>query len=193
MSEQDIFILSEQALKNIIDQIKDDQWTLKPSAELTYGRDYDLKGVINAHARDDAWVADVLAGKTIDEVGDKYEGDLLGDDPKASYAAINTKSQEVVKGFTEPDMIVHLSYGDFPARDYLKHITFYRGAQAPAIARFIGVNDRLPAELVQGMWDEIIPDIELWRQMGVAKDEVPAPEGADLQTQLFCKLGMSES
>ena len=43
-----------------------------------------LRETINYHAYDTAWVPDTLAGKTIEEVGSTYDGDLLGDEPKES-------------------------------------------------------------------------------------------------------------
>ena len=45
-----------------------------------------LREIIGYHAYDDAWVPDMLAGRTMDEVGqDAFKGDLLGDDPKGSF------------------------------------------------------------------------------------------------------------
>ena len=62
---------------------------------------------------------------------------------------------------------MHLSYGDYPAREYLKHITSFRGLRVYDIAKFIGADTTMPDDLVQGLWDEIAPDAEQWRQMGV--------------------------
>ena len=97
-----------------------------------------LRQTINYHAYDDAWVPDVLAGKTMAEVGDKYDGDLLGDHPKLNFAAIVETAVLAVRGFDDLDRMVHLSYGDYPAREYLKHITSFRGLRVYDIARFIG-------------------------------------------------------
>jgi hypothetical protein len=47
-----------------------------------------LRRIINYHAYDDAWVPEVLAGKTIAEVGMKWDGDLLGDHPRLNFAGI---------------------------------------------------------------------------------------------------------
>ena len=48
-----------------------------------------LREIINYHAYDDAWVPDMLTGRTMDEAGrDKFDGDLLGDEPKGNFARI---------------------------------------------------------------------------------------------------------
>lgn len=189
MSEADVFILAEQAFTKMVDQIRDDQWELLIPAGAASRSDATLREKINHHAADDAWVPDTLAGKTIDEVGDTYAGDLLGADPKASWHAITEKTQAAVRALGDPDRIVHLSYGDFPAHEYLKHITSYRGLQAWDLARLIGADDQLPEDLVQGMWDEFAPEAEMWRQMGVFGPKVEVPEGAPLQDRLLGLTG----
>jgi len=190
MTEQEVFVLSEQYLKSVIDQIQDDKWQLTVDKRVSaYRPDITLRALVNYHAYDDSWVADTLAGKTIDEVGDTYRGDLLGDNPKQAYDEINTKSQETVRYFTDLDKIVHLTYGDFPAREYLKHTATYRGFQGWAIARFLGIDDTMPAELVEGLSAVIMPSMNDWRAMGVFAPEVAVPEGADNQTELLCKTG----
>jgi uncharacterized protein (TIGR03086 family) len=189
MSEPEVFILAEQALKNAIDQIKDDQWGQITPDSMSRGTDVSLRALVNYHAYDDSWVPEVLAGKTIEEVGDKYDGDLLGNDPKASYAKITADAQRAVQNITDLDKVVHLSYGDFAAREYLKHITSFRGLRAWSISRFIGINTKLPADLVQGMWDEIIPQVDQWRAMGVFGPAIAVPEDADQQTKLLAITG----
>src|SRR5919112_848168 len=117
-----------------------------------------LREVINYHAYDDAWVPDMLAGRTMDEVGrEAFKGDLLGDDPKASFAAIVDKACAAAQALGEENLgrTVHCSFGDFPAREYLWQITSFRALRAHDIAKVIGADTRLPADLVQGMLDQL--------------------------------------
>ena len=190
MTEQDVFVLADQALKAVVDQIRDDQWGQRVPDEMTPRQPGStLRTVVNYHAYDDAWVPDVLAGKTKDEVGDTYDGDLLGDHPKLNFASIVETAVLAVRGFADPDRTVHLSYGDFPAREYLKHITSFRGLRVHDLARFIGADTTMPTDLVQGLWDEIAPAAEEWRQMGVFGPAVPVPAVAPLQDRLLGLTG----
>ncbi len=191
MSEQRVFILSEQALAHTIDQIRDDQWRQnKPDWFQTGGQgEASLREIVNYHAFDSAFVPDILAGKTIAEVGDAYAGDLLGTDPSSSYRKYSNRAIAAAQALDDPDRTVHLSYGDWPAREYLKHITSFRGFRAYDIARWIGASTQLPDELVQGMWDEFAPEVEAWRQMGVFGPAVPVPDGAPLQDRLLGLVG----
>jgi uncharacterized protein (TIGR03086 family) len=189
VTEQDVFILADQALKAVVEQIRDDQWDLVVPDDMTRKPGITLRELINYHAYDDAWVPDVLAGRTIEEVGDKYAGDLLGDHPKLNFASIVETAVLAVRAFDDPDRTVHLSYGDWPAREYLKHITSFRGLRTYDIAKLIGADTTLPPDLVQGLWDEIAPSAEEWRQLGVYGPAVAVAEDAPLQDRLLGLTG----
>jgi uncharacterized protein (TIGR03086 family) len=190
VNEKDVFILADEALKNVVDQIRDDQWDKRVPDDMSPRQPgADLRRIINYHAYDDAWVPDVLAGKTIEEVGTQWDGDLLGDHPKLNFASIVETAVMTVRGYDDLDKVVHLSYGDFPTREYLKHITYFRGLRAHDIAKFIGADVTLPDDLVQGLWDEIAPEAEQWRKMGVFGPAVEVPETAPLQDRLLGLTG----
>ena len=88
MKENDVFILAEDALVKVVSQIADDQWQMQMPPEFARKglKPATLREIINYHAYDDAWVPDILAGKTMEEAGkNKFDGDLLGDDPIVSF------------------------------------------------------------------------------------------------------------
>jgi len=116
-TEQEVFVQAEHALTSVIDQITPEQWSqpLPDWFNTGAGDDtYTIRTIVNYHAYDDSWVPDTLAGRTIDEVGDRYDGDLLGDDPKASWHGIVGRAVDAVSSFDDLERTVHLTYGDFP-------------------------------------------------------------------------------
>jgi len=152
--------------------------------------DVTLREVINYHAYDDAWVPDMLAGRTMDEAGqDKFDGDLLGEDPKASFAAIVEKAVSAAEALTDPELTVHCSFGDFPAREFLWQINGFRGLRAHDIAQVIGIDSTLPDDLVAGIWEEIEPHAEEWRAIGVFGPKVDVPADASMQDRLLGLTG----
>ena len=189
MAERDVFILSERALADVIDQVRADQWDgPRPEWFHTGGQgDVTLRQIVNYHAYDSAWVPDVLAGRTIAEVGDVYEH--LKTDGAREYRRRSNAAIAAAEALEDPERIVHLSYGDFPAREYLRHVTSFRGFRVYDIARWIGVDTAMPPDLVQGMWDLLSPDMEAWRALGVYAAAVPAPDGAPLQDRLLALAG----
>lgn len=193
MTEPDVFVLADRTLNGVVARIADDQWeTAMPAsfARQPTGHPPTLREVVSYHAYDDAWVPDMLAGKTLDEVGqDKFGGDLLGQHPKDSFAAIVERACAAACKLEDLDRVVHCSFGDFPAREYFWQINSFRGLRAHDLARVIGVDPDLPDELVRGLWEEISPHAEEWRAMGVFPPEVSVPDDAPLQDRLLGLTG----
>ena len=193
MREAEVFVLADRALNDVVQQIRDDQWAMPmPPTFAMRQRDQvpTLREVVNYHAYDDAWVPDMLAGRTMEEVGpDKFDGDLLGADPHAAFAAIVDTACAAAAQLDDPDRIVHCSFGDFSAREYFWQINSFRGLRAHDLALVIGVEPRLTDELMQGLWDEISPHAEEWRAIGVFPAAVPVPESASLLDRLLGLTG----
>jgi uncharacterized protein (TIGR03086 family) len=193
MDEHQVFVLADRALNAVVAQIEDDQWSMQiPPGFQTGPTDHvpDLREIINYHAYDDSWVPDMLAGRTMAEVGeDSFKGDLLGDDPKANFAVIVDAACAAAERLDHLDRTVHCSFGDYPAREYLWQINMFRGLRARDIALVIGVEPNLPDALVQGIWDEISPKAEEYRGYGVFPKAVPVPDDAPLLDRLLGLTG----
>src|SRR6186997_839755 len=97
-----------------VERIGDDQW-----GQPTPCVDWDVRALVNHLVSECLWTAPLMEGRTIAEVGDVYDGDVLADDPKgawraASDSALASTAPEGAMGRT-----VHLSFGDFPASEYV--------------------------------------------------------------------------
>jgi hypothetical protein len=193
MSEPEIFVLADRQLNRVVAQISKDQWEIElPASFRTRRMDHTptLREIIHYHAYDDAWVPDMLAGKTMQEAGaDQFSGDLLGEDPIRSFAAIVEKACDAAGAFTDLDRTVHCSFGDFKAREYFWQINQFRALRAHDIAKVIGVDPSLPEDLTQGIWDEVSPHAEEWRAIGVFAAAVPVPDDASLLDHLIGLTG----
>jgi uncharacterized protein (TIGR03086 family) len=193
MNEAEVFVLADATLNRVIAQIRDEQWDMEmPASFVMRNRDRSpsLREIVNYHAYDDSWVPDTLSGKTMEEVGrDKFDGDLLGNDPQASFAAIVEQACAAARRFDDFDRIVHLSFGDYTAREYLWQVNSFRTLRAHDIAQVIGADTKLPDDLVQGFWEELEPHAEEWRSLGVFGPAVPVPAGASLQDRMLGLTG----
>lgn len=194
MTPADAFVLADRALDAVVQQIPDDRWEdeLPPDFQTMGGGDepLTLRRVIGYHAYDEAWMPDMLAGRTMDAVGrDRFDGDLLGDDPRVAFATLVDKGVAAAQAVTDLDQPVHWSYGDFPMGEGLWHPTSFRALRSVDLARFLGVDETLDPALVQAMLDEFVPQAGLWRSMGVFGPEVPVPEDAPLQERLLGLTG----
>ena len=145
-----------------------------------------LREIIGYHAYDDAWVPDMLAGRTMAEVGvDAFKGDLLGDDPKAAFTAIVDKAVAAVRGLRRPRAAPSTARSATSRRSTTSgRSPSFRGLRAHDLAKVIGVDPTLPPDLVQGLWDMLSPVADEWRTYGVFAAAVPVPDDAPLQDRL---------
>jgi uncharacterized protein (TIGR03086 family) len=197
MQETSIFELADHALNAVVAQIRDDQWDVElPASFATSAADHvpTLRELIGYHAYDDSWVPDMLAGRTMAEVGeDAFRGDLLGDDPKGNFARVVDTAVAAAQAFDDPERTVHCSFGDFTAQHYLWQANFFRGLRAHDLALVIGVEPGLSEELIQGLWDELSPVADEWRTYGVFPPAVPVPDEAPLLDRLLGLTGRNPS
>lgn len=197
MSEPELFVLADRTLNTVVQQIDDDQWRMGIPEWIALGRvsreGLTLRTMINYHAYDDIWVPDVLAGRTMDAVGaGKWkDDDLLGEDPKASFSRIVDAAVAAAEAVTPQRLLqtAHLSFGDFTVQEYFWQITQFRAFRAYEFATLIGADPTLPDELVRGVWDQLAPNVEHWRAIGVYGPAVQVPETASPQDKLLALTG----
>lgn len=164
--------------------VKDDQWHND-----TPCTDWDVRVLVNHLVNEDRWVPPLLDGQTIDQVGDRFDGDLLGDDPKQAW---KEASEEALAAAGRPgamEATAHLSFGDFPGRDYVMQVLVDHVIHAWDLARGIDADDALDPDLVQVAYDFLEPQVEAWRAGGAFGELVEVPESADLQTRLLALTG----
>jgi hypothetical protein len=186
--EQQLFLASDAALREVIDQFTAATLQLAVPAEWSTNKTTTILGLLANHAKDEAWVPDVIAGKTMDEVGDTWKGDLLGNDPVGNYDKLNDLATAAVKNPIADGQIAHLSYGDFPVPTFLEHTSYYRGFQAPLIAKVGGIKFHMSDDLIDLLWSSVEPQIEQLRAIHVFGPPVEPPDGSDRQDLL---LGMT--
>src|SRR5262249_38263592 len=90
-------------------EIRPEQW-----GDPTPDEDWDLRTLVNHIVSGNWWAGELAAGKTIDEVGDRLDGDVLGDDATAAYDESAVAAAAV---FREPGALARpcaVSYGPVP-------------------------------------------------------------------------------
>ena len=194
MPEPDVFVLADRALAGVVSRIEPSQWEMVLPPTFATRRQPEpptLRTLVNYHAYDDAWVPDMLAGLTMDQAGrDRFDGDLLGNDPAASFfEAVVARACAAAGAVTDLDTVAHLSFGDYTVREYFWKINQFRALRAHDIAAVIGVPADLPDELVRGIWDEVAPRAEEWRAIGVFPAAVPVSDDAPLLSRLLGLTG----
>lgn len=164
--------------------LPDDAWS-RP----TPCSEWDVRALVQHVVNELAWVAPLVQGRTIAEVGDALDGDLLGDDP---LAAFHHHSQTAHAALEEPGALgrtVHLSYGDESASGYAEQVTGDVLVHAWDLARGAGLDDELPADLVawaSGWAPQVAP---MMAGAGMVGEPVHVGPDADPQTALLALFG----
>ncbi|HVW33532.1 MAG TPA: TIGR03086 family metal-binding protein [Acidimicrobiia bacterium] len=152
--------------------------------------DWDVRALLHHLVYEELWAPPLLGGATIAEVGDRFEGEILGAEyhsawKEASAGALAAATAEAL------DRTVHLSFGDFPGRDYLGQLTADHVIHAWDLARALGADETLPPDLVAHVHDFLAPQAAQWQDAGVFAAPVEVPADAGLQTRLLALTGRS--
>jgi uncharacterized protein (TIGR03086 family) len=180
----DLYRRAVDMFGGLVHQVPDDGW--KASTPCS---DWDVHTLINHLVNEDKWVAPLLAGKTIEEVGDAFDGDLLGADPKKAWEQAAQESVTAVAQDGVEERTVHVSFGEIPGRDYISQVLSDHVIHSWDLARGIGVDDSLDPELVEFVHTYLEPQAEAWRGAGAFGDKVEVPQDADQQTKLLALTG----
>jgi uncharacterized protein (TIGR03086 family) len=164
--------------------VPDDRWDAPTACE-----SWDVRDLVNHLVNEQRWAPHLLAGETLEEVGDRYDGDLLGDDPLGAWAESSSAARTA---FTAPDATsgtVHTSMGELPTEEYLRQMTLDLAIHAWDLARGTGDDLDLDDDLVRELHATWEPRRDLLASSGVFAPPVEVADDADVQTKLLAVLG----
>jgi len=188
--EQDLFLRADGAIAGVIERLTPEQLAV-PAPDGWTGRfEHPTVGqIVLVHAHDEAFVPDMLAGRTLDELGDRWEGVLAEEDVLEAYRRTRAAAVLAASGELDPDAVVHFSYGDYPLREALTHLAMYRAFQAWLIGHLLGLDVHLSPELIDELNAYVMPHADEWRQWGVFPPAIEPPADADDEVRLLCSAG----
>lgn len=171
-----------------VHEARPDQWS-----NSTPCTDWDVRTLVNHLVSEQLWAPYILAGRTMAEVGDRFDGDQLGDDPVAAWdgAAAGAREAFVAEGALNDT--VHLSYGDERADVYARQMISDLTIHAWDLARGIGVDERLDDALVSTVHEWTAPNVDGLASTGLFAPPVPTAADAPLQTRTLAMFGRRAS
>jgi uncharacterized protein (TIGR03086 family) len=164
-------------------QIGRDQWS-----EPTPCTAWDVRTLVNHVAGEYLWVPEMLAGRTIAEVGDRLDGDVLGDDPLQTLIHARGAALAAIDAPDALETTAHLSFGDLPAGEYVKQMALDSVIHTWDLAHGIGADETLDPELVDLSYADLQATAEAWRTAGAFGPE-KAPSGDSAQAKLLALTG----
>ncbi len=186
----DLMSLHRRTVEVFVDRVEavdDDQWEAPTPCS-----DWDVRALVNHVVGEDRWTAPLLGGATIAEVGDRYDGDLLGAEPvevtrDAAAEAVAAVGHHLPSGGT-----VHLSYGDEDMEEYVRQLAADHLIHAWDLAAATGGDTTLDDELVADVATWFADREELYRGAGVTGPRVDVSTD-DPAVRLLAAFGRSSS
>jgi uncharacterized protein (TIGR03086 family) len=151
--------------------------------------DWTVRDLVNHIVGEQLWVPDMLAGRTVAEVGDKFDGDQLRDDPLGAWSEA---SQVARAAWLQPGAVeqtVHLSFGDTPAEEYGWQMTTDLAVHGWDLATALGADAGIPDELASRLVAYVEPQVSMWAGTSMFAKPVPAPADASSPARLVALLG----
>ena len=179
----ELFVASIRRFADRVDDIGDDDW-----GRSTPCADWDVRELVNHVCNEQLWTPHLIDGETIADVGDRYDGDVLGDDPKAAFRTAVERSTAAFSA-ADLDAIVHLSFGDVPCAVYLEQMLTDAEVHGWDLARGLGRSTALDPATASHLLPRMQAQEQLIRSSGVFGDPVTVDDDADDGAKLLALLG----
>ncbi|MET8150286.1 TIGR03086 family metal-binding protein [Actinoplanes sp. NPDC049668] len=152
---------------------------------------WDVRALVDHVVREDRWAAELLAGRTVADVGDRLDGDVLGADPVAAWGAASAAA--VGAAAAANDEPVALSAGPTPVDEYLRQLAADHAVHAWDLATATGTNLRIEAGLRDAVTSWFAPVRRAYQDQGLVGPRIPLGEPAEAQARLLAMFGRSEA
>jgi uncharacterized protein (TIGR03086 family) len=152
--------------------------------------DWDVRALVRHLVDEMLWAPPLFDGETIESVGDRFEGDILGNDPAGAFRAAMGPAIDSIERPGAMEVTCALSMGPTPGAEYARQMIIDLAVHGWDLARGAGIDHTIDPDLAAAC----IGFIEPWKPMlGQMPDYFATPiepaEGADVQTVLLNTLG----
>ena len=151
--------------------------------------EWDVHGLVSHLVAGNLWAAELAAGATIDGIGSRFDGDLLGDGPAGAYTA---SADAAAAAFRRPgalDAPCAVSYGPVPGSVYAGHRFIDVLLHGWDLAVATGQDTTMDAGLAGACLEILEPQAEAFRAAGAFAAPAPLPPGATAQQRLLAMAG----
>jgi uncharacterized protein (TIGR03086 family) len=167
----------------LVHAVGDGQWNLPtPNAE------WDVRELVNHLVSENRWIPPLLAGGTVEDVGNSLDGDLLGDDPRGAWDRAAAEAERAVLD-TPPGKVVHLAGRDSRASRYVFEVFTDLAIHGWDLARSIGADQSLDPDIVDLLYATYHPLEAALKASGQYGSRVEPPPEASTQTKLLAVFG----
>jgi uncharacterized protein (TIGR03086 family) len=151
--------------------------------------DWDVHDLLNHLVSGNLWVRPLVEGETIEDVGDRLDGDHLGGSPLMAYEASAAEADLAFSDELSMSTLCAVSYGPVPGAVFCSHRFIEVLIHGWDLAKATGQDTTLDPELVEACLELVEPEREVLAASGAFGTPHEAPPDADPQTRLLAYLG----
>jgi uncharacterized protein (TIGR03086 family) len=154
--------------------------------------EWDVRTLVHHLLYEQRWVPPLLEGQTVEQVGDQFEGDLMGEDASSWPGLLASSIDEAHALIAKPGSLrrtVHLSFGATPADEYVRQLTADLAVHGWDLARATGQDDTIDPEVVALLLSWVEANLELLAGSGMFGSPIEADPGQPDQVRLLRMLG----
>ncbi len=154
--------------------------------------EWDVRALVHHLLYEQRWVPLLLDGLTIEQVGSRFDGDLLGGDASAWPGRLASAIEQAHAAVARPGALgqmVHLSYGDAPGREYVLQLTADLAIHGWDLARATGQDDTIDPGAVAALLGWAGANADLLSASGMFGTRIDTVPGAPDDVRLLGLLG----
>ncbi|MDQ1578626.1 MAG: hypothetical protein QOE21_1313 [Microbacteriaceae bacterium] len=151
--------------------------------------EWSIRDLVRHVVEEQQWVPQLLAGRTVAQA--RKQLDPLGDDLRAEWRLYSLAASAAWDA-ADPAALVKLSFDTVPVTEYLREQTSDVTIHSWDLARAVGADETLDAELVNAVWTVYEPQRNTLAASGLYASPVSLSEDAPLQSRLLALTGRDD-
>src|SRR5450631_4587146 len=164
--------------------VRNEQW-----GDPTPCAEWSVRQLVNHVVSEELWAAPLLRGQTIEQVGNQFDGDVLGDDPQGRARTAAEEAVAIVDAIVPVGGSVQLSYGEEDMGEYVRQLCADHLIHGWDLAAATGGDTSMDPELVAEVGAWFVEREALYRGSGAIGPRASA-EG-DPESDLLAAFGRS--
>ena len=162
--------------------VRGDQW-----ADPTPCTEWTVRDLVNHVTYENLWTVPLMEGASIEEVGDRFDGDVLGADPIGSALAAAREAIRSVATQLPLGGSVQLSFGETPKEEYAMQLAADNLIHGWDVAVATGADTRMDPHLVHAITRWFDNQEEAYRDAGAVSTRRQLT--GDAQHDLLARFG----
>jgi uncharacterized protein (TIGR03086 family) len=140
--------------------------------------DWSVRDVVNHVTGEQMWAPHLLRGETLAQVGDRYDGDIVGQQPAQAWDTAAAGALEAWQTLAHEGLRVQTSIGQMPVEEYAEQMHLDLVVHGWDLARGAGLDASIPDDAANHILTYVEPRIHAFSGSGIFAEPVQVDSDA---------------